>query len=343
MQYSRLGHTDIEVSKICLGTMTYGEQNTEQEAHQQLDYALGQGINFLDAAEMYPVPPKQETQGLTETYIGSWLKKRKCRDKIILATKVAGPGMMDYLRGGAELNAKQIKQALEESLQRLKTDYIDLYQVHWPARSTNFFGQLGYQYDETTSTPIAETLAALHEHVISGQVRAIGISNETPWGVMQYLQLAKENRWPRIVTIQNPYNLLNRTYEVGLAEMSHHENIGLLAYSPLGFGILTGKYLHGKKPAGARITLFERFSRYNSEQATQATEQYVALAKEYNLSPAQLALAYVNSRPFVCSNIIGATNIDQLRENIESIQVDLSAEIIQRIEEIHQAIPNPSP
>lgn len=343
MQYSRLGHTDIEVSKICLGTMTYGEQNTEQEAHQQLDYALAQGINFLDAAEMYPVPPRQETQGLTEAYIGRWLEKRKCRDKIILATKVAGPGMMEYLRGGVELNAKQIKQALQQSLQRLKTDYIDLYQVHWPARNTNYFGQLGYQHDETTSTPIEETLAVLNELVMSGQVRAIGISNETPWGAMQYLNVAKENGWPRLVTIQNPYNLLNRTYEVGLAEMSHRENIGLLAYSPLGFGVLTGKYLNGKRPAGARITQFERFSRYNSKQATQATEKYVALATEYNISPAQLALAYVNNRPFVASNIIGATSIDQLRENVESIQVELSAEIIQRIEEIHITIPNPSP
>lgn len=343
MQYSRLGNTDIEVSTICLGTMTYGEQNTEQEAHQQLDYALAQGINFLDTAEMYPVPPKQETQGLTEAYIGSWLEKRKCRDKIILATKVAGPGMMEYLRGGVELSRKQIKQALQASMQRLKTDYIDLYQVHWPARNTNYFGQLGYQHDEAMSTPIAETLSVLNELVVSGQVRAVGISNETPWGVMQYLNMAKENNWPRIVSIQNPYNLLNRTYEVGLAEMSHRENIGLLAYSPLGFGILTGKYLNGKRPAGARITQFERFSRYNSEQATQATEKYVALSTEYNLSPAQFALAYVNSRSFVTSNIIGATSMEQLRENIESTQVVLSDEIIQRIEEIHLAIPNPSP
>lgn len=343
MEYSKLGHTDIEVSRICLGTMTYGEQNSEQEAHQQLDYALTQGINFLDTAEMYPVPPKQETQGHTESYIGSWIEKRKCRNKIILATKVAGPGMMEYLRGGAELCAQQIQQAFKESLQRLKTDYVDLYQVHWPSRNTNFFGRLGYRYDDSNSTPIKETLEAINDLVVSGQVRSIGISNETPWGMMQYLNLANENNYSRIVSVQNPYNLLNRTYEVGLAEMSHRENVGLLAYSPLGFGVLTGKYLAGKKPAGARITRFERFSRYNSQQATEATEKYVACAKKYELSPAQLALAYVNSRPFVTSNIIGATNLDQLKENIASIDVQLNDEIIQEIEAIHEAIPNPSP
>lgn len=343
MQYSQLGHADIKVSKICLGTMTFGEQNSEHEAHQQLDYALARGINFIDTAEMYPVPPKQETQGCTEAYIGSWLHKRKCREQIILATKVAGPGMMEYLRGGVELSAKQIRQALQESLKRLNTDYIDLYQVHWPARNTNYFGQLGYQSNEEINTPIKETLEALHELVTSGQVRTLGISNETPWGMMQYLNLAENNNWPRIVSVQNPYNLLNRSYEVGLAEMSHRENVGLLAYSPLGFGILTGKYLKGKRPAGARITKFERFTRYNSAEASKATEKYVALAEEYNITPAQLALAYVNSRPFVTSNIIGATSMEQLRENIDSIDVMLSNDVIQRIEEIHQMIPNPSP
>ena len=248
MQYSLLGHTDIKVSKICLGTMTYGEQNTEKQAHEQLDYALAHGINFIDTAEMYPVPPKAETQGLTEAYIGTWLQKRNCRDQLVLASKVAGPGMMDYLRGGAELTEKHIKQALQDSLRRLQTDYIDLYQVHWPARNTNFFGQLGYRCDDSYATPIAETLEVLNGLLKQGLVRTIGISNETPWGMMQYLTIAKQHDWPRVVSVQNPYNLLNRTYEVGLAEMSFQENVGLLAYSPLAFGVLSGKSKEITKP-----------------------------------------------------------------------------------------------
>ena len=343
MQYSNLANTDLKISKICLGTMTFGEQNSEQEAHQQLDVALDYGINFIDTAEMYPVPPRKDTQGATERFIGSWLNKHKCRDQVILASKVAGPGMMDYLRGGTQLTRRHMEQALQDSLQRLQTDYIDLYQIHWPARDTNFFGKLGYQYNESAATPISETLEVLAEFVQTGKVRFIGISNETPWGAMQYLNLSNEHNWPRIVSIQNPYSLLNRSYEIGLAEFSQREQIDLLAYSPLGFGILTGKYLDGAQPANSRLTLFESYTRYSNQQATEATKKYVQLAKQYELSPAQMALAYVNSRPFVGANIIGATTIAQLKEDIKSIDLQLDAAVVKGIEEIHQATPNPSP
>ena len=343
MEFSQLGHSDLKVSKICLGTMTFGEQNTETEAHEQLDYAIANEVNFLDTAEMYPVPPRADTQGLTEKYIGSWLQKRKCREQVIIASKVAGPGMMEYLRDGVELTRNQMDQALNESLQRLQTDYIDLYQVHWPARKTNYFGKLGYQHREHDATPIEETLEVLADFVQAGKVRHIGISNETPWGVMRYLELAKQHNWPRVITIQNPYNLLNRSYEVGLAEISHRENIHLLAYSPLGFGMLTGKYLNNQKPEGARLTLFEHYNRYSNPQALNATEKYVDLAKHHGLSPAQMALAYVNTRSFMGANIIGATKLTQLKENIESINVELSEKVIEEIEQIHQEFPNPSP
>lgn len=344
MQFSELGNTGLKVSKICLGTMTFGEQNTEQEAHAQLDYAISRGINFIDTAEMYPVPPRELTQGRTEKYIGSWLKKSGLRDQVILATKVAGPDMMPYLRNGPQLTSDHINQALNDSLKRLQTDYIDLYQVHWPARNTNYFGMLGYQHDETeASTSIEEAYACLVNAVQQGKVRYIGISNETPWGVMKYQVCASNNSWPRIVSIQNPYSLLNRTYEVGMAEISHRENIGLLAYSPLGFGVLTGKYLDDNAPATARLSLFERFDRYNSEQGVSATRSYVELAKRYGYSAAQMALAFVNTRPFITSNIIGATNLDQLKENIDSIDLDLSQEVFEEIEKLHQQQPNPCP
>ena len=343
MEYKKLGKSDLAVSKICLGTMTFGEQNSEPEAHQQLDYALAHGVNFIDTAEMYPVPPRQQTQGSTETFIGTWLHKQKSRDEVIIASKVAGPGMMDYLRNGVQLVRSQMQQALEESLQRLQTDYIDLYQIHWPARSTNFFGKLGYQYDETDSTPIEETLAVLHDFIEAGKIRYIGISNETPWGVMQYLKLSEKNSWPRIISIQNPYSLLNRTFEVGLAEFSQREKVDLLAYSPLGFGVLTGKYLQNDDLSKARLTLFEGYTRYSNAQSKLATEEYVDLAKQNGLSATQMALAYVNSRPFIGSNIIGATSVDQLAENIKSIDVALSPEVIESIEDIHRQNPNPSP
>ncbi|MFK7795166.1 MAG: NADP(H)-dependent aldo-keto reductase [Gammaproteobacteria bacterium] len=343
MEYKILGNSDLKVSKICLGTMTFGEQNSELEAHEQLDYALANGVNFIDTAEMYPVPPRQQTQGTTEKFIGSWLAKRKCRDKVIIASKVAGPGMMDYLRGGAQLTRSHMEQALKESLQRLQTEYIDLYQVHWPARKTNFFGKLGYQYDDLSSTPISETLEVLNDFVKSGKIRYIGISNETPWGIMQYLKISEQNQWPRIITIQNPYSLLNRTYEVGLSEFSHRESLDLLAYSPLGFGVLTGKYLQSSDLSKARLTLFEGYTRYSNEQAKAATKKYVMLAKQLGISATHMALAYVNCQPFLGANIIGATCIEQLKENIESAEIVLSTEAIEQIEDIHREYPNPSP
>jgi aryl-alcohol dehydrogenase-like predicted oxidoreductase len=346
MKYSKLGNTDIEVSLICLGTMTYGEQNTEQDAHDQLDLALDRGINFIDTAELYPVPPKEETQGLTETYIGTWLKKHPDkRDKVILASKVAGPAeWLPYLRNGPQLVRSHMEQALQESLSRLQTDVIDLYQVHWPARSTNFFGELGYQHNpDEQATAIEETLEVLDDFVRRGQIRHIGISNETPWGTMRFLQLAEERGWPRIVSIQNPYNLLNRTFEVGLAEIAHRESCGLLAYSPLAFGVLSGKYLQGRQPEGARLTLFERFDRYSNPQGMAATMSYVAIAQKHGLDPAQMALAYVNSRSFLTSNIIGATTMAQLESDIDSIDLELSDEVLEEIEAIHKEQPNPCP
>ena len=343
MQYKTLGRTDIKISLICLGTMTFGEQNTEQEAHQQLDYALDQGVNFIDVAEMYPVPPREETQGLTEKYVGTWLAKHKQRDQVVLASKVAGPGMMPYLRDGSDLNADHIRRAVDDSLKRLQTDYIDLYQIHWPSRGTNFFGQLGYQQSSHSGVPIMETLSTLADLVSSGKVRHIGISNETPWGLAEYLKLAERHQLPRIVSIQNPYGLLNRSFEVGLAEMAEREQVGLLAYSPLGFGMLSGKYENGARPKGARLSLFDRFDRYSNLQAEQACDAYVKLARAHGLSPAQMALAYVNSRSFVSSNIIGATTLQQLKENIASIEVSLSETVCAEIEAIQQRIPNPSP
>lgn len=346
MDYLPLGRTDLEVSRIGLGTMTFGQQNSEAEAHQQIDYALERGINFIDTAEMYPVPPMAETQGRTEAYIGSWLKQYGRRDQIILASKVTGPGeIFSYLRGGnLKHNRQHIEAALNDSLKRLNTDYLDLYQIHWPERSTNFFGKLGYQHaaDEDT-TPILETLQVLSELVRDGRVRHIGVSNESPWGVHEYLRQAEREDLPRVQSIQNPYNLVNRSFEVGLAEFSHREDVGLLAYSPLGFGALSGKYLNGQRPPGARLTLWDRFSRYTSAQGERAIARYVELAQQHGLDPAQMALAWVNSRPFLTSTLIGATSMDQLKVNIDSIDVVLSDEVLQGIEDIHRDCPNPSP
>ncbi len=347
MQYRQLGNTNIEVSSICLGTMTFGEQNTEDEAHWQLDYALDQGVNFIDTAELYPVPPKPETQGRTEFYIGNWLRQRQCRDKVILATKVAGPGRdwLGHFRGGNNcLDRYNIEYALEESLKRLQTDFIDLYQIHWPDRETNCFGQLGYEQPATDkSIPIEDTLGVLSDLQRAGKIRHVGVSNETPWGVMRYLSLADSMDLPRVVSVQNPYNLLNRIYEVGLAEISHHEQTGLLAYSPMGFGVLSGKYLNDVRPAGSRLALFEDYIRYSNPRAESATERYVALALQHGLDPAQMALAFVTSRPFTTSNIIGATNLQQLEANIASAGLELSEEILEGIEQIHTQQPNPSP
>jgi len=346
MQYRTLGNTDISVSLICLGTMTWGEQNSEAEAHEQLDYAVGEGINFIDAAELYPVPPRKETQGRTEKYLGSWLKKHKDRDQLVIASKVCGPGdWVSYMRDGQpRLDRHNIEKALNASLKRLKTDHIDLYQLHWPERQTNYFGKLGYSHSPNKNgVPIAETLGVLGDLVQAGKIRCIGVSNETPWGVMSLLRLAEKHDLPRIVSIQNPYNLLNRSFEVGLSEISHYEGVQLLAYSPLAFGCLSGKYLNGAKPEGARCTKWERFARYFTPQGVKATEAYVNLAQEHGLNPAQMALAFVNQRPFVASNIIGATNLDQLKANIDSIDLQLSDELLTEIQAIGTTYSNPCP
>lgn len=345
MQYHTIAHTDLNVSRICLGTMTWGEQNNEIEAHAQLDYALEQGVNFIDTAEMYPVPPRAETQGLTERYIGTWLKRRGNRDNVIIASKVAGRSReLTYLREGSVcLDRRNIVQAVDASLKRLQTDYIDLYQTHWPDRETNYFGQLGYTYNDSSFVAIQTTLEALQAQVQAGKIRYIGVSNETPWGLMGYLHAAERYDLPRVVTIQNPYNLLNRTFEVGLAEIAQREKVELLAYSPLAFGVLSGKYLHGAQPPGARLTVFERFTRYQTPEAVEPVQAYIKLAQEHGLDPAQMALAYVNSRSFLAANIIGATTQEQLASDVASIDVTLSADVLAAIEAIHRRQPNPCP
>ncbi len=346
MQQRRLGDTQLMVSELCLGTMTFGEQNTEAEAHAQLDMALAAGINFVDAAEIYPVPPRAETQGLTERYIGTWLQQRGGRDRLVLASKVAGPGAwVGYLRDGQQrLDRTNVVAALEGSLARLQTDYLDLYQIHWPDRETNYFGKLGYEpVADDESVPLLQTLEALDEQVKAGKVRHIGLSNETPWGMMTFLRLAEQHGLARPVSIQNPYNLLNRSFEIGLAEAALRERCGLLAYSPLAFGVLSGKYLNGVRPPGARLTLFERFSRYSNVEAERAATAYVTLARDHGLDPAQMALAWVTSRPFVTSNIIGATTLEQLASNLASLDLTLSDELIVGIEAIHREQPNPAP
>ncbi len=347
MQYRKLGTTGIEVSSICLGSMTWGEQNTQAEAFEQLDYALSMGVNFIDTAELYSIPPKPQTYGRTEEIIGNWLRRTGNRDRIILASKIAGPGpgWVDHIRNGrTRFNREQLQTALEGSLRRLQTDCIDLYQLHWPERDTNFFGQLGFTpaaHDDFT--PVAETLAALDDLVQAGKIRHIGLSNETPWGIMRFLQAAEQHGLPRVVSVQNPYSLLNRSYEVGAAEVSWREHCGLLAYSPLGFGVLSGKYLNGARPAGARLTLFPDYTRYSSPVAERATAAYADLARRHGLELSRMALAYVNSRPFLTSTIIGATTMEQLRTNIESSELDLPAEVLDGIQAIHTAHPNPSP
>lgn len=350
MKYRKLGNSDMQVSAIGLGTMTWGEQNDEREAHAQIDYALDQGVTLIDAAEMYPVPPKPETQGETERYIGSWLAKHpSARDKIVLATKIAGPARQPHnprhIRGEHnQFDRKNLTEALDSSLARLRTDYVDLYQLHWPDRSTMTFGRPLYPWiDDAYTVPIEETLGVLAEFVRAGKIRHVGVSNETPWGVAQFLRASERLGLPRIVSIQNPYNLLNRTFEIGLSEFSHREGVGLLAYSPLAFGWLSGKYEDGARPAGARITLFERFQRYSKPQAVKATSAYVALAKRHGLSPTQFALAFVNSRPFVTSNLVGATSLEQLKENIASIAVRLTDEAMAEIDALYEAQPNPAP
>lgn len=347
MIYSKLGHTDIEVSKICLGTMTFGEQNTESEAHDQLNFSLENGVNFIDTAEMYPVPPNAKTQGLTEKYIGSWLKKSNNRHNVIIASKVTGPAPdFSYIRNSLKIDKKNIEQAITKNLQRLNTDYIDLYQIHWPQRQTNYFGQLNYKYSKENINEIIDNLnesyETLNNLMRSGKIRSIGLSNDTSWGAMKFLEISKEKSFEKVVSIQNPYSLLNRSYEINMAEIAEMENIKLLAYSPLGFGMLTGKYIN-KKPKNSRLSLFNRFDRYSNKNSKNATIEYVEIAKKYNISPTQLALAFVNQQPFVASNIIGATNLSQLEENINSINITLDEEILSEIESIHSNQPNPAP
>lgn len=350
MQYRVLGNTDIEVSLIGLGTMTWGEQNTEADAHAQLDFALDHGINLVDAAEMYPVPPKPETQGRTEAYIGTWLARTGRRQDIVLATKAAGrahdPTRPSHIRGGRTTFARaHLIEALDESLKRLQTDYVDLYQLHWPDRLTATFGKLAYPWPEgeEQTVPILETLQTLADLVKAGKIRHIGLSNETPWGLAQFLKYAETQGLPKVVSVQNPYNLLNRLYESGLSEFTRHEGVGLLAYSPLAMGMLTGKYHGGAQPEGARLTLFERFTRYSGDEAVSAAHAYVELARRHGLSPAQMALAWINQQPFVTSNLVGATSLAQLKENIESVDVTLPREVVDGIQRIHIGQPNPAP
>jgi aryl-alcohol dehydrogenase-like predicted oxidoreductase len=345
MDYRKLGRSEIKVSAICLGTMTWGEQNSEADAHAQLDFALDHGVNFIDTAEMYPVPPRADTAFRTERYIGNWLAARGNRDRVVIATKVSGRSSeMNWIRGGPKLDRANIAAALDASLKRLRTDYLDLYQLHWPDRKTNYFGHLGYRHAaEDRSVPIEETLDALARAVTAGKVRQIGLSNETPWGTMRFLATAEARGLPRMVSIQNPYNLLNRSFEVGLAEIAHRESVGLLAYSPLGFGVLSGKYLDGMRPAGARITLYGRFSRYSDARAEPAVAAYVALARECGLDPAQMALAFVTGRPFVAATIIGATTMAQLASNVDSARLTLPKDVLARIEGIHAIHTIPCP
>ena len=346
MEYRNLGRSGIKVSAICFGTMTFGEQNTEAEAHRLLDMAFERGVNFLDAAEMYPIPVKAQTQGRTESYIGSWLKKSGKRSRIVVATKVSGRSRdFTWIRsGGTRLDRTNITAAVENSLKRLGIDCIDLYQLHWPDRRTNFFGALGYVHNpKDDSVPLEETLSVLGELVAAGKIRCAGVSNETPWGLSRYLNLSDTSGLPRVAAIQNPYSLLNRTFEIGLAEIAIRESCGLLAYSPLGFGVLTGKYLNGARPAGARLVLFPEYRRYTSDRAVRATSGYVDIARRHGIAPAQLAIAYAASRPFVTSVIIGATKLSQLEEDIAAADLRLSEDMLREIETVHGADPNPSP
>jgi aryl-alcohol dehydrogenase-like predicted oxidoreductase len=346
MKYTFIPNTKIRVSKICLGTMTWGRQNSEEQGYEQMDYAVAQGINFFDTAELYPVPAKKELYAVTEEIIGRWFKKTGKREEIVLASKIAGPADFTKHIRTTGFSKDSIISAVEGSLKRLQTDYIDLYQLHWPERNTNFFGQRGYNADKPDfwEDNIHQVLETLRDLVKQGKIRHVGLSNENPWGTMRFLEEAKVHKeLPRMVTVQNPYSLLNRLFEIGLSEISMREKIGLLPYSPLGFGVLSGKYLGDVSPRKARVTLFPNFNRYSGENAVAATRKYNELAQNHNLSLAQMSLAFVNTRPFVTSNIIGATTMEQLKENIESIDVELSDEVLNGIEEIHNAIPNPAP
>lgn len=345
MKYTTLPNTDIKVSKICLGTMTFGQQNTEAEGHAQMDYAIENGINFFDTAEMYSIPARQETYGSTEKILGTWFKKTGKREEIVLASKIAGPNPnFTYMRDKLDFSPTSIKFALDESLQRLQTDYIDVYQLHWPERKTNYFGQRGFKVqDDAWKDNIHSVLETLDGFIKAGKIKHIGLSNENPWGIMRFLEESKYNNLPRVKTIQNPYSLLNRLFENGSAEVCLRENVGLLAYSPMAFGVLSGKFLTGEEHPNARLTLFPQYSRYNSAQCTEATRMYQKIAKKNGLTLTELSLAFIAQQPFVTSTIIGATSLEQLRENIDTIKVSLSDEILKAIDEVQAVIPDPAP
>lgn len=346
MIYTKLPHTEIEVSKLCLGTMTWGNQNTETEGHEQIDYALDKGINFIDTAELYPIPAHKDRYAATEQIIGNWFKQNGNRKDIILASKIAGRAEMSKFIRTTGFNRESITDAVEGSLKRLQTDYIDLYQLHWPDRNTNYFGKRGYQHDITDywEDNIHQILETFRDLIREGKIRQVGISNETPWGTMRFLEESKvHGSLPRTITIQNPYSLLNRLFEVGMAEISMREQVGLLAYSPLGFGVLSGKYLGNRLPEGSRIALFPNYNRYSGTTAVEATQKYFELAQSNGLTLAQMALAFVNTRSFVTSNIIGATTMQQLKENIGSIDIELPEDVLKGIEAIHNLMPNPAP
>ena len=346
MKFKKLGGTNLKVSSICLGTMTWGEQNDQNEAFEQMDYSLDQGVNFFDTAEMYAVPSTKKTFGTTETIIGNWFKKKRNREKVIIATKISGPGLSWIRGGGLQYNEKNIGIAIEGSLKRLASDYIDLYQLHWPERRTNFFGKLNYMHSEKEKewNKMKDILEVLKKFIEQGKIRYIGISNETAWGLSKFLELSKIYDFPKMISVQNPYNLLNRTYEIGLAEISIREKSDLLAYSPLASGVLTGKYRNKKKPKGSRLELFgDYFPRYTGDRSTSAIEDYYKIALKYELSLTHLSLAFVNSQPFLGSSIIGATTMEQLKEDIKSIEVNLDTEVIKEINAVHYSNPNPAP
>ena len=345
MKFKKLGNTDLDVSLICLGTMTWGTQNTEEDAFEQMDYSVSQGVNFFDTAEIYSVAPTSDSYGKTEVMIGNWFEKRKNRDKIILASKVAGPGC-DWIRGGGNnFDEKKIGEAIDGSLKRLKTDYIDLYQLHWPERSTNFFGRRDYSYNnkEGEWNSFENILDALGKYIKSGKIRYIGMSNETPYGLSRYLEISKNKGAPRMMSVQNTYSLVNRTYEIGMSEISIRQKCGLLVYYPLAAGALSGKYRNGEMPKNSRMALFKGWERHLNPLAMRAYDEYYKLAKDFNLTMVQLAQSFVNSRPFVTSNIIGATTMEQLKENIDSVNIDFTDEMMERVDKIHNENPNPSP
>jgi len=345
VNYKKLGNTDIDVSTICLGTMTWGEQNTQAEGFEQMDYALSQGVNFWDTAELYAIPPKESTYGKTEEVIGNWFEKTKKRSEVVLATKVSGPGL-DWIRGGGnQYDEKNLNDAVNGSLKRLKTDYIDLYQLHWPERKSNFFGRLGYQHkDENDWNRFEDILNSFDKIIKSGKIRYVGLSNETAWGLSKFLEISKLNNLPRMMSVQNPYSLLNRSYEIGLAEVSIREKSGLLAYSPLAFGYLTGKYLNGKLPKNSRMKMFgNQFVRYKTDNGQLAVVKYNQIANKYGLNFAQMSLKFCELQPFMTSVIIGATTMDQLKTDIESVNINLSEEVINEINEVQKIYPNPCP